>query len=79
MAKEFLGLMTIEQILNAQIISSMTIFKVFRGGQFGFKGHLLNVLQSLHDFVTNLPWKASQLGFSVLTRSVEENIYQKKP
>ena len=69
---ELSGLTTIEQLLIAQVVPSMSIFRLPRGGQYGFKGHVLNVPQDLHTFVTQLPRRVGDLDLLVLTRGEAE-------
>ena len=72
LVRKLSGLTAIEQMLISQVIPSMTIFCLSRGGQFGFRGHVLNVPQDLYGFITNLPRKVSELDFLVLAKGVDQ-------
>ena len=58
----------VEQQLIAQINPTMAIFRLPRGGQFGFRGHVINFPQNVNNFVRNLPRRLDQLDILVIRR-----------
>ena len=65
---ELVGLTPVEQMLIAQVNPNMTLMRLPRGGQYAFRGHVLNVPQDVNAFVTNLPRRVNQLEILVLKK-----------
>ena len=65
---ELSNLTFIEELLIAQNIPTMSIFRLPRGGQFGFKGHVISFPQNIEGWVTNLPRRINQLDILVLRK-----------
>ncbi|XP_067930923.1 uncharacterized protein [Watersipora subatra] len=66
------SLTLIEQLLIAQVNPTMSIFRLPLGGQFGFRGHVINFSQNVNDFVINLPCQLQQIDIIVLRRRVDQ-------
>ena len=62
------GLTPVEQLLIAQVNPNMTLMRLPRGGQFAFRGHVLNVPQDVNGFITYLPRRIDQLDILVLKK-----------
>ena len=62
------GLTPVEQLLIAQVNPNMTLMRLPRGGQYAFRGHVLNVPQDVNGFITNLPRRVDQLDILVLKK-----------
>jgi len=58
----------IEQLLVAKVNPTMSIMRLPRGGQYSFKGHVINFPQNVDRFVTDLPRRIDQLYLLVLRR-----------
>ena len=63
------ALTPIEQMLIAQVNPTMCIYRLPRGGQYGFKGHVLNLPQDVQGFVTDLPRRVQDLNILVLKQA----------
>ena len=62
------GLTPVEKLLIAKVNPTMTIHRLSRGGQFGFKGHVLNLSQNVNAFLRQLPRTVHQLDVLVLRK-----------
>ena len=65
---ELSGLTHVEKMLIAQVNPLMVIHRLSRGGQFGSKGHVLNLTQDVGGFVTDLPRRVDQLDVLVVRK-----------
>ena len=74
MVPELSDLTAVEKLLIAQVNPTMTIHRLPRGGQYGFKGHVLNVSQNVGGFITQLPRRVDQLDLIVLKKDQPENL-----
>lgn len=71
---ELVGLTLVEQMLISQVLPCMTIVRLPKGGQFGFKGHVLNVSQDLFGFVRTLPRSVQSLDLLVLKKATDTHL-----
>ena len=67
------GLTQVEQLLIAQIIPMMTIVRLSSGGQFGYRGNVINLPQDLPSLVTTLPRRVSDTDIIVIRKQLDEN------
>ena len=67
------GLSQVEQLLIAQIIPMMTIVRLSSGGQFGYRGNVINLPQDLPSLVTTLPRRVSDTDIIVIRKQLDEN------
>jgi hypothetical protein len=66
--EQLTGLTLVEQLLISQVTTTMSIFRLPRGGQYGFRGHVINFPQKIDHFVSNLPRSVQQLDILVLRK-----------
>ena len=73
---ELAGLTQIEQLLIAQIIPMMTIVRLPRGGQFGYRGNVINLPQDLPSLVTCLPRRVTDTDIVIVRKQGENNTHR---
>jgi len=64
---ELQGLTEIEEMLIAQIFPVISVY-CLRGGQYAYKGNVINFPQDVHEFTTRLPRHPSSLDVLVVRR-----------
>jgi hypothetical protein len=65
--EELQGLTQIEEMLIAQIFLIVSVY-CFRGGQYAYRGNVINFLQDVSEFTTRLPRHLSSLDILVVRR-----------
>jgi len=65
--KELQGLTQIEEMLIAQIFPIVSVY-CLRGGQFAYRGNVINFPQDVLEFATRLPHRPSSLDVLVVRR-----------
>ena len=74
--EELAGLTQVEQLLIAQIIPTMTIVRLPRGGQFGYSGNIINLPQDLPSLVSSLPRRVTDTDIVVIRKQLEQNTHR---
>lgn len=69
------GLTPVEEMLLARACPIMSIYRN-RGGQRGYRGHVLNLSQDLQHFLTSLPSNVKDLPILVLRRKGADNTHK---
>ena len=72
--KELQDLTQIEEMLIARACPIMSIYRK-HGGQWGYKGHVVNLPQDVHGFLTSLPCSTSSLPVLVLRKQGADNTH----
>ncbi|CAG8816966.1 1521_t:CDS:2, partial [Cetraspora pellucida] len=65
--EELQNLTDIEEMLIAQVFPVMSVYKL-RGGQYGYRGNVINFPQNVQEFITRLPRHPSSLDVLVIFR-----------
>src|SRR5579862_5904449 len=60
-------------MLIAKVFTVMSVYKL-RGGQYGYKGNVINFPQDVKEFTTRLPRKLSSLEVLVIRRQSESDL-----
>ena len=64
----------IEEMLIAQTCPIMSVYRK-HGGQWGYKGHVLNLPQDIHGFLQTLPRSVADLPILIIRRAGTDNTY----
>src|SRR3954447_15369078 len=70
--EEIKRLTEIEEMLIAQIFTVMTVYRL-KGGQKGYRGNVINFLQDISEFTTQLPRHPSALNVLLIRRQSANN------
>ena len=70
---ELQGLTEIEEMLIAKVFTVMSVYKL-RGGQYGYKGNVINFPQDVKEFTTRLPREPSSLEVLIVRRQCESDL-----
>ena len=65
--EELQGLTEIEEMLIARVFPVMSVYKL-RGGQYGYRGNVINFPQNVEEFATRLPRYPSSLNVLLVRR-----------
>jgi hypothetical protein len=65
--EELQGLTDIEEMLIAKAFTVMSVYKL-RGGQYGYRGNVINFPQDIHEFATRLPRHPLSLEVLIVRR-----------
>ncbi|CAG8797158.1 40598_t:CDS:2, partial [Gigaspora margarita] len=78
------SLTNIEEMLIAQVFPIISVF-ILHGGQYAYSGNIINFLQDLQEFVTQLPCNPSTLDFLIVwqhstnrSNFCDFNVYREK-
>ena len=66
------NLTQVEEMLIAQACPLMCVYTK-HGGQYGYKGHVVNMPQNIQSFIKRLPRDISEVPFIVVRRKGTEN------
>ena len=64
----------IEEVLIARTCPIMSVYRK-HGGQWGYKGHVLNLPQDIHEFLQTLPCSVADLPILIIHRAGTDNTY----
>lgn len=70
--EELRDLTEIEEMLIAQVFPVMSVYRL-RGGQLGYRGHVINFPQDVQEFTTRLPRYPSSLDVLIVRRQSENS------
>ena len=70
---ELQGLTEIEEMLIAKVFTVISVYKL-RGGQYGYKGNVINFPQDVKEFTTRLPREPSSLEVLIVRRQCESDL-----
>ncbi|CAG8767463.1 1014_t:CDS:1, partial [Gigaspora rosea] len=65
--EELMGLTEIEEMLIAQVFPVISVYYL-RGGQYAYRGNVINFPQDIKEFVTRLPRHPSSLDILIVCR-----------
>ena len=72
---ELAGLSPTEQLLISIFIPMMTVVRLPRGGQYGFRGNVINLPQDLPSLVTCLPRRVTDTDIIVVRKQGQNNTH----
>lgn len=70
---ELQGLTEIEEMLIAKVFTVISVYRL-RGGQYGYRGNVINFPQDVQGFVNRLPRCPSSLEILIVRRQSESNL-----
>ena len=70
--EELQGLSEIEEMLIARVFPVMSVYRL-RGGQYGYRGNVINFPQDVEEFATHLPRHPSSLNVLIVRRQSANN------
>lgn len=65
---ELKGLTFIEQLLISPVKSVFSVFRLTKGGQFGFRGNVINFRQDISTFVNQMPRTLKSVSDTLIVR-----------
>ena len=70
---ELQGLTEVEEMLIAQVFTVMSVYRL-RGGQYGYRGNVINFSQDIREFTKRLPRTPSSIDILIVRRQSADDL-----